>query len=511
MDTRKTYDFSREKVSDRLVSFLKKRGNESTVSDMIAGTGLPKYQVEQTARAVLDEYSGRLKVTESGELLYSFPGGMRSTLRGFVPGLRRFWKAFKAAAAGVLSFLFKMWIVVMLVGYFLLFLALAVLAIVAAFAASAAGGKDRDGKSRRGGGGFGGMYLIGRLFEFAFRMWFYSNLFSGGRKVQRMKPDGRAFYKSVFGYVFGEGDPNPDFGVEEKKRIISHIRAGGGAISLEELMAITGAEAEEANALINRLMLEYEGDPRVTDNGTIVYVFPELLRTTAREQMSFAGVSLDRPVMKNTAPFSANKGRTNGWISLFNIFNLAFGSFFLLFPSTPGMAAVLGAGAETARHMDLLTYFYSFVHGLLGRLGIGNPQAVLSVVLGIIPVAFSALFFAVPFFRSLKQRRENEKTRQENLRKLVYSRVLADPGHVIPGSIAFGGRESTPRNAEAARERIVKGLAALKGAEPVQLADGSFGYDFAELKREVADLADFRRKVDVKSFEVGKTVFDSGQ
>ena len=49
---------------------------------MISGTSLPKYQVEQAAKVALDEYAGRLKVTESGELLYYFPGGMRSTVHG---------------------------------------------------------------------------------------------------------------------------------------------------------------------------------------------------------------------------------------------------------------------------------------------------------------------------------------------------------------------------------------------------------------------------------------------
>ena len=117
----KVYDFPMAKVEGQLVSFLKQKRGESTVADMIAGTGLPKYQVEQAAKAALDEYAGRLKVTESGELLYYFPDGMRSTVRGAGPRLRRFWKAFKGTAARVFTLLFKIWIVAMLVGYFVAF------------------------------------------------------------------------------------------------------------------------------------------------------------------------------------------------------------------------------------------------------------------------------------------------------------------------------------------------------------------------------------------------------
>ena len=512
MNTPKVYDFPLERVEGQLVSFLRKRGNQSTVADMIAGTGLPKYQVEQTVKAVLDEYSGRLKVTESGEILYSFPTGMRSTKKGFGPAIKRFWSAFKRGAARILSFLFKIWIVVMLVGYFLLFLALMILAIVASFAASAAGGKDRNARSRRGGDGFGAMYLVSRLFNLAFRMWFYSNMFSGGRNARRMKPDGRAFYKSVFGYVFGEGEPNPGFETAERTRVAEYIRSKRGAILLEELMALTGKEEAEAHSLINRYMLEFEGDPRVTDNGTIVYAFPELLRTTEDQQKAFTAASLDNPLLKKTAPFSANKPRTNGWISFFNLFNLAFGSFFLLFPFTPGMSAVLAGGpASTRVPADALTYFYSIVFNLLVRLGADNPEGILTFALGFIPVAFSALFFLIPMLRSLKLKRENEKIRRENLIKHVVAQILAHPGHVDPRILQIGGADSSPRKPEAERARIVKKLAAFKTAEPVQLADGSFAYAFSELEREIADLEDYRGKVDLKSYEVGKTVFDTGQ
>ncbi len=512
MSMPKVYDFPLERVEGQLVSFLRKSGNESTVADMIAGTGLPKHQVEQGVKAVLDEYSGRLKVTESGEILYSFPAGMRSTKKGFGPSIKRFWTSFKRGAARVLSFLFKIWIVVMLVGYFLVFLALMILAIVASFAASAAGGKDRGGRSRRGGDGFGAMYLVSRLFNLAIRMWFYSSMFSGGRNVRRMKPDGRAFYKSVFGYVFGEGEPNPGFETTERTRVAEYIRSKRGAILLEELMALTGKDEAEASSLINRYMLEFEGDPRVTDNGTIVYAFPELLRTTESGQRAFTGVSLDQPLLKKTAPFSANKPRTNGWISFFNLFNLAFGSFFLLFPSTPGMSAVLaGIPASTRIPVDALTYFYSIVYHGLERLGAGNPEGIITVALGFIPVAFSALFFLIPLLRSLRLKRENERIRRENLRKRVFAQILSNPGHVDPNTLQIGNADASPRRPEAERARIVKRLAAIKTAEPVQLADGSFAYDFSELKREMADLEDYRNKVDLKSLEVGKTVFDTGQ
>ena len=48
----KVYDFDRRKVEGILVSHLRSRQRESTVADLVAGTGLPKYQVEQGLKAV---------------------------------------------------------------------------------------------------------------------------------------------------------------------------------------------------------------------------------------------------------------------------------------------------------------------------------------------------------------------------------------------------------------------------------------------------------------------------
>jgi hypothetical protein len=501
------YDFPLAKVEEKLVSYLRSRNAESTVADMIAGTGLPKYQVEVAAKAALGEYAGRLKATESGELLYYFPNGMRSTLRGFAPAARRFWKGFSRGAMRVLSFLFKVWIVAMLVGYFVAFVALAVLAIVAAVAASFANRDDRGGGRDRGGGGLGGMYLVVRVFEFILRMWFWSSLLNGPqqggfRQRDARKPrEGRAFYKSVFGFVFGEGDPNAGWDEAERKYILSYIRSHKGVITLEELMTLTGRESGDANMLINRLLLEFEGEPGVTDNGTVVYSFPELMRVSDSERGPVGRVPLQNPTSKRLAPFSANKKKTNGWILFFNAVNLAFGSYFLVISLTRGAAAIVRNGPA----------LYAFTGNLLAHAGI-NPVPLMAVVLGLIPVAFSILFFLVPLLRKIRLERQNARIREEELRKRIYAHVLASPARVSPADITAERDELDPKDLSAASRRIIDRLAAELKAEPIVLEkEGTFAYRFAELERQQGDLERFRSGIDVKKYAVGKTVFDSGQ
>ena len=92
--TKKVYDFNMPKVKNQLIKVLKKRKNESTIADLMSASGLPKFQVEETIKVVSNEYRGHLKVTESGELLYYFPQGMRNQVKGFIPGFKRFLSGF---------------------------------------------------------------------------------------------------------------------------------------------------------------------------------------------------------------------------------------------------------------------------------------------------------------------------------------------------------------------------------------------------------------------------------
>ena len=110
----------------------------------------------------------------------------------------------------------------MLVGYFVAFVAIGVLAIVASVAASAAGRGGRDDRrgGGGGGGGFGGMFLAMQLLDFILRMWFWSSIL-GANMHSASRGKGRAFYKSVFGFVFGDGNPNQ--GWEEKERKTHHL------------------------------------------------------------------------------------------------------------------------------------------------------------------------------------------------------------------------------------------------------------------------------------------------
>ena len=219
----------------------------------------------------------------------------------------------------------------------------------------------------------------------------------------------------------------------------------------------------------------------MTENGTVIYTFPEVMRTSDTERKGIGQVPLLNPASKRLVPFSANKKKTNGWILFFNAVNLAFGAYFLLLSVTQGAAAIVKTGPM----------LYSFTGNLLSQAGI-SPVPFMAIVLGIIPAAFSVVFFLVPFLRRLRLNRQNALLREEALRRRVYTQVLSSPAHVAASDIKPARNEMDPPDLVAACRRVLDRLAAALKAEPiVQEKEAVFAYRFSELERELSDLEEY--------------------
>jgi hypothetical protein len=92
------------------------------------------------------------------------------------------------------------------------------------------------------------------------------------------------------------------------------------------------------------------------------------------------------------------------------------------------------------------------------------------------------------------------------------AQVLSSPSRVDPREVRPTGTNLDPRDLPGTARRILDRIAASLKADPVPLEkEGLFAYRFKELERELADLEAFRKGIDPKRYEVGKTVFDSGQ
>ncbi len=473
MESKKVYDFSFDKVRDQVARALRRHANEGTVADVVGLSGLPRYQVEQVLPAVVSDCRGQMAVTESGEILYRFP-------QGVVNPKKSLFKRFLSGAGKVLRALFKVWIVVMLVGYFILFLLILVAALLISIGASIAKRNDE----RDDGGGFLAMYSVTRLVEFFVVLWLYS-----GDPEQRVRRQRKPFHKAVFEFVFGVEEKPEIREKAERKAFVALVRQNKGTVSLEELMALTGKARGEADGFISRLMLEFEGEPRVSDSGTLNFFFPGLLKTSG--DAGRAPSLADKPLI----PFTRNPAKTNGWIGFFNGFNILFGAYFLAF-GLQGVDAVKASG-------DSLGVLYVIATGLFsafGGLTMVAAQGWILGVLGVVPVVYSAFFFGIPLFRRWRERRKNRQIQIDNLRRRVAGKALERP-------VEIRLDEVEPSQPLPLKEGLLRDLA---GDRPVDvLGLNPVVYSVPELEREIKDLADIRKKTDLSKLAIGKIVFDT--
>ncbi len=482
--TKKVYDFDFEKVRSQMTGALRRHGNQGTIADVIGLSGLPKYQVESVFPALVADCRGQMAVTESGEVLYRFP-------KGFAIPQRSWWKKLLHGGAKALAVLFKAWILVMLVGYFALFLLILLVSIAVSIALSF----SRRDDDRDSGGGVMGFFLVSRVLEWFTILWLYS-----GDPLERQAKRRKPFHRAVFEFVFGVED-NADVRERmERKAFVSFIRENRGVISLEELMALTGRSREEADALVSRLMLEFDGEPRVSEAGTLNFFFPGLLLTSGQAPRPY--VLADQELI----PFTRNPSRTNGWIIFLNGFNVVFGLYFLSF-GLQGVQAVQASGDNLS-----LIYLVSLaLVSALGHLDLNAANGWLLTVLGWIPALYSGFFFGIPLVRRLRENRRNLLIKLKNFRRKVVRLVLKNPAEVhleqvVPASELDAPGKPGPQR-EALKEQLLRETA---GERAIDVSGtGPYVYSIPDLEREKSDLEFVRKSTDLSKLSIGKVIFDT--
>ena len=198
------------------------------------------------------------------------------------------------------------------------------------FISSGGGGNsDRDEddrRERRGGGGGGMMGMPGGFggfwgpspFDFFYYRPYYSRYYyvddgTGGARRGKRNDDEMGFLESVFSYVFGDGNPNGDVEVRRLSLAAEMIRKNGGAVSAEQLAPycddapmpnmeeVVGGEKERAyvdESFVLPIVAQLDGEPQVTEEGDIVYVFPELMTSASSSSLSSATPSKESERMR---------------------------------------------------------------------------------------------------------------------------------------------------------------------------------------------------------------------
>lgn len=278
------YEGVMERLPSQAVIDAVQRSNQSVIaSDVaaLAGVSLRQARKELTTLASLSQ--GDIAVSTDGELIYSFPSNLNSAL------------AANSAKFKALQIARKVWPAIFYgirvsFGIALVASLLAIFSTIFFISQGSNSSEDDRRRENRGGGGgmsFGGSYWWGPSpFDFLYYRPYY-----GYYNTPERDPEEMGFLESVFSYIFGDGNPN--YKLQERRLLLAtnYIRARNGAVTAEELAPFCDDAPEpdfngDDSAYVNEafvlpIVTALDGEPRVTEEGDIVYVFPELQMSAA--------------------------------------------------------------------------------------------------------------------------------------------------------------------------------------------------------------------------------------
>jgi hypothetical protein len=465
-----------------------------TVADAAAKTGLALRDAETGLKWLSTEYRGQLRVTAEGQLVHVFPHGFAKPWEG-ADARRRTMKALGRGLMGVLRFVVRAWVAIVLVGYAAIFVAL-----ILAMTFARQGNDSRRSDDLPGGAlAYAFFRVLGDALFWTFHPWSPFSVYSasggwGGYQARRFAPRRPAgprvpLYERVNRFFFGPPAP-PDDPLETPRRVLAAIRAGKGRIGLADVMRATGLPREEADPMMARLMLDYDGDVGVSEEGGIFYSFPAL-RKTAEAGADAARASVPAPPPaawdwgpKPLQPLTGNSAGANVGIAALNAFNLFMGFW------------AIGNGLTLER----------VVH-LFDRV----PQPVfdtgLPVALGVVPLVFSALLFVVPIGRAVarpfKRRGETEERGRLAVLRAVLDR-LRSKQPMTDRVAAAAWRGATGKPAEP--KRLDRELIALGGDVAIE-PTGETRWRFADLETEAAAVAAERDAAAEEEARLGDIVY----
>jgi len=265
-------------------------GNDVLASDVAAKAGVSLSQTRQSLSSLASLTRGDISVTQSGDLLYSFPKSIKAALssnslryRVTNTWLEKVWPNVFWGIRGAF-------------GVFL-FVSIAVIFSTLFFISNGGGSSDRDDRDDRrgGGGGLGFRYGIDNLLFDVFRPRpFYSSYGYYGRvdafdrrqlgRVEEEEQERSGVFEGIFSYIFGDGDPNRTVEAARLREASKVIRQNDGAVTAEQLAPF--CDVDDPDDLGDKFLVEegfvlpivsqLGGEPVVTDDGDIVYIFPDL-------------------------------------------------------------------------------------------------------------------------------------------------------------------------------------------------------------------------------------------
>ncbi|KAH7554076.1 hypothetical protein JRO89_XS12G0106300 [Xanthoceras sorbifolium] len=388
--------------SDKLPTELRKRamdavdacGGRVTIGDVASRAGLKLNEAQTALQALAADTDGFLEVSDEGDVLYVFPKDYRAKLaaKSFRLKIEPLLDKAKATAEYTIRVSFGTALVASIV---------IVYTAIIALLSSRSDDDNRGRRSRSFNPGFNFYFSPSDLLWILIALFYQEYLDDDDDKM--------SFIGSVFSYVFGDGDPNQ--GIEEKrwKLIGQYIASNGGVVTAEELAPYLDVQSTDGTMIdesyILPVLLRFDGQPEVDEEGNIMYRFPSLQRTAS-------------------SPKSGRKeyvgGRWADWMILIeSMICVSFHVSVKLGASERAM--VIGLGG--------LNFFGVIILGALLKEMSVTPSGFLKFVSYIFPLLqiYAGSFFAIPLVRWFLNLKKNADIEKRNKAREQYARALKSP------------------------------------------------------------------------------------
>ncbi|KAG8376722.1 hypothetical protein BUALT_Bualt09G0093400 [Buddleja alternifolia] len=381
-------------VRKRAMSAIDSSGRRVTIGDVASKAGLKLNEAQKALQALAADTNGFLEVSDEGDVLYVFPKDYQSKLaaKSLRIKVEPLLEKGKMAAEYLVRVSFGTALIASIVLVYTTIIAIA------------SSSRESDNRGRRGRS-----YDTGFSFYLnpADLFWYWDPYYYRRRRV-REGDGGMNFIESVFSVVFGDGDPNQGIEEERWKLIGQYIASNGGVVTAEELapyLDLGTTENMDDDSYILPVLLRFDGQPEVDEEGNILYRFPSLQRTAApqrsgrkeyvgRRWSDWVG-DVEKFFKEKEWPFSKT--------------------------SASERAMVLGLGG--------LNLFGVIILGTMMKNMTGNQSGFISFVSDIFPLLqiYAGSFFAIPLIRWFFIQNTNAKIVKRNRAREKRARALESP------------------------------------------------------------------------------------
>jgi hypothetical protein len=402
-----------------VIEAVEKLNYRVTVADVAVQSGLNLAIASQQVMNLATLTGGNMQVAESGEIAYVFDRNLRNTLlaRSLKLRLLETW----ALIWKWLFWLIRISFGIMLVVSIVIVVAGILLAILAIQSQSKDDNRS-DSSSRSGnsdGYGMGSFFpswiYWGNPFSVFSPSYYDRGYSSRDSQVVIKAKESQAkvgFLEGVFSFLFGDGNPNSNLEERRYQAIAAVIRQNQGTVVAEQIAPYVdevgnALQAEREDYLLP-VMVKFNGYPKVSDQGTLAYSFPDLQKVAEQRSSEATSVYLH----ENTWAFS-RAGKVG--------ISLGLGGFYF------GGALILGNLLQSPR--------------VIAAVANGGALGAIASVYGFL-LGYAILFLTIPAVRFLILKLLNSKIESRNQARLARTQVLANPDPELSQKLAFAKQQA---------------------------------------------------------------------